>query len=367
MRTINGFSVGQFTPENVLRNNGLDSRASVDQLIAAAAPHDTTNPGYLSQAELQRGADDLLVQLAGAPTTTSADSFSYSRKVLGDVKQAYLTGVPGAVTTDAELVATAGQWDDGNGYLKKAELEAGAMELQTLRSTSAVQLTATEMANIAAFTGSRRKGAAPPAPAAREIGVISDIDKTVMQATARGASLAPPYPGVAALYRALELGNNGQGALGDITYVTARNPSRVVDVPQWMVDNNLPAGPIETGINSIPAVAENEKVRDIERVVSANPDQSFVLFGDTSHRDPDVYQRIQAKFPNQVKAVIMHDVKTIDPARTAGQHVVTNYAQAAATLFKLGVIDEANARVVMAEAQQMGLAITNGDIDQLLA
>lgn len=367
-RVVGGFEVGRFTPENVLRNNGLDTRASVDQLVAAAAPHDATNPGYLSEAELQKGAADLLVSLAGAPTTTTTDSFDYSRSVLGNVKSAMLTGNPSRTFTDAELIDAAAQWDDGNGYLKKKELEAGAMELQITSTGRA--LTSSDIASIRSWTGSDRKpvtGAVPPvAPSAREIGVVSDIDKTLMPPEQNGVE-PPSYPGVSTLFTLLERGAAGTGALGDVTYVTARNPGRVTTIDAWLARNNLPAGTIETGTVAFPLhVAEDNKVADIEKVLRANPTQSFVMFGDTNHRDPEVYTRIRAAFPSQVTAVIMHDVKTVPAARIAGHELVQNYAEAAAKLFKLRVIDEAGARSVMNAARNEGLAITDTQIDALI-
>jgi hypothetical protein len=367
-RVVGGFGVGQFTPENVLRNNGLDTRATVDQLVAAAAPHDATNPGYLSEAELQKGAADLLVSLAGTPTTTSNDSFEYSRAVLSNVKSSMLTGNPSRTFSDAEVIAAAAQWDDGNGYLKRAELEAGAMELQ-ITSTGAA-LKSSDIAAIRSWTGADRKplsGVTPPPAGAREIGVVSDIDKTLMPPEQNGVE-PPSYPGVSTLLTLLERGPSGTGALGDVTYVTARNPGRVTTIDAWLARNNLPAGTIETGTVAFPLnVAEDNKVADIEKVLRANPTQSFVMFGDTNHRDPEVYTRIRAAFPSQVKAVIMHDVKNVSPARVAGHELVKNYAEAAAKLLKLKVIDEAGARSVMNAAKNEGLAITDAQIDALIA
>lgn len=369
-RMVGGFEVGRYTPENVLRGNGLATRATVEQLVQAAAPHDGTNPGYLSTAELQRGADDLLASLAGAPTTTTTDRFEYSRAVLDSVKSSYLTSNPNRTFTDAELVGAAAQWDDGNGYLKKVELEAGAMELQI--TSTGVTLRSSDIAAIRAWTGCQRKPPAPASPAnappagAREIGVVSDIDKTLMPPERNGVEPAA-YPGVSALLTLLERGSQGNGALGDVTYVTVRNPGRVTTIDAWLARNHLPAGTVETGTVAFPFnVAEDNKVADIERTLRANPGQQFVMFGDTNHRDAEVYARIRNAFPSQVKAVIIHDVKTIDAARLTGHKLVANYAQAAAHLFNLRVIDEAGARTVMVAAQAEGLVISSAEIDTLI-
>lgn len=238
----------------------------------------------------------------------------------------------GLTDLDALLAASA-QFDNGNGYLSRAELELGAKTLQ---------------GNLG-----------------REIGVVSDLDDTVIPPE-RASGQPAPYPGVAALYRELELAHGGKP--GDVRYVTARSPDRVVDVPKYLEDNGVPAGPIDTGISQLPWVAQPEKVRDITRIFEANPDQKFVLFGDTSARDPEVYREIQAKFPDQVAAVFIHKVnKTVDPKRVEGQTMVDNYALAAAALLKAKIIDEASAKTVMLAAQAEGLAITTAEIDALLA
>ncbi len=359
MRVVQGFEVGRSVPEAVLKASGLDSTKTVDQLVAAAALHDTANPGYLSRAELQKGANDLT---GAAPTTTpTPTALRFAAGVLADVKDQYQRS-SGRTWSDAEVIGAAAQWDDGNGYLKRQELEAGAMELQF--AVSGQPLSTADIASIRTWTGCERKGTTTTT--APELGVVSDIDKTLMPPEVRGQPTPNAYPGVAALLQLLEKGPQGTGALGDVTYVTARNPARVVGVPAWMARNNLPVGNIETGVSTVPWVAENEKVKDIEKLFRADPTKQFVLFGDTNHRDPDVYKRIRDMFPTQVKAVIMHDVKTVDPARLTGHHVVKNYAEASAILMKLKVIDEPSARSVMLTAQSEGLAITAVDITTLI-
>jgi hypothetical protein len=227
------------------------------------------------------------------------------------------------------LLLEAAAFDDGNGFLKRSELEAGA-----------AQLFAPDL----------------------EVGIISDIDKTVLPPhDIHAAGPKPsPYPGVVTLYTELE------GATpGDMTYVTARTPDLVTEIPDWMADHGLPVGPIETGVNMWTSQAE--KVRDIRRAMDANPDQSFVLFGDSSHRDPEVYAEILALYPTRVLAVFIHKVNNVNPARVTGMNLITNYAQVASRLLELNILDEPAARRAMEAAQAEGLAITDSEIDGLLA
>ena len=197
-----------------------------------------------------------------------------------------------------------------------------------------------------------------------ELGIVSDIDKTVLPPEVDG-ELPPPYPGIASLLRTLEL--RAGGAAGDMHYVTARTPDGVVEIPDWMAMHEVPAGSIDTGISGVPFVAQREKVADITRILEARAGQAFVLFGDTSHRDPEVYKDIITKFPDRIAAVFINKVNTtVNPDRVMGMHLVENYAQAAAIAFGLALVTEAEARRVMADAQAEGLVITDAEIDALI-
>jgi hypothetical protein len=198
-----------------------------------------------------------------------------------------------------------------------------------------------------------------------ELGIVSDIDKTVLPPeTASG--LPPPYPGVATLYQILE--HREGGLPGDMHYVTARVPDRIAGIPEWMALHALPPGPIDTGISTIPAVAEREKVADITRLLEARPGQQFLLFGDSSHRDPEVYRTIVERFPDRIAAVFIHKVNaTVTPARVEGMHLVAHYAEAAAITFGLGLVTEREARVVIDAARAEGLALSDDDVEALFA
>lgn len=233
----------------------------------------------------------------------------------------------GLTDVDAFLLE-AEDHDDGNGYLKSSELEAVAAAL---------------------------------ASGAEELGVISDIDKTVLPPHSDPSNLPAPYPGVVTLYNALV-------TPGAMAYVTARDASRIPGIPDWLDASGLPAGPIETGIGGTqPWIAQPEKVRDVESVFAAHPGKRFVLFGDSSHRDPEVYKEILAKHPDRVALVVIHKVNnTVSANRVVGMHLVENYAEAAAAFFHEGLIDEATARKVMQDAKTEGLDLSATRIEELL-
>jgi hypothetical protein len=200
-----------------------------------------------------------------------------------------------------------------------------------------------------------------------ELGVVSDLDKTVIPPEDDYALPEAPYPGVTTLYAILEHGSDGSGADGDFTYVTARTPDRVEGVPEWLAEHGLPEGPIETGVSGLPWVAQPEKVRDISGVFDANPEQSFVLFGDTSHRDPEAYQEILALYPDRFRAGLIHRVtETVSEHRLEGLHMHESYPEAAAILVGLGVITEADAWRVYEAAVAEGLELDEAEMMALL-
>lgn len=191
--------------------------------------------------------------------------------------------------------------------------------------------------------------------APRELGILSDLDKTIVPPAPAGQDLPDdPYPGMAELLNILEFGD-GTGAAGDINFVTARQPDSVLEIPAWLEDHGVPTGPIHTGISGIPFLARDEKVRDITEVFEANPKQEFVMFGDSSHVDPDAYRIILDTFAAQVEVAFIHNVKDIDPAKLVGLVLIDNYAEAAAELFRRGRLTEDEARMVMTAVVQGGL------------
>ena len=79
-----------------------------------------------------------------------------------------------------------------------------------------------------------------PDPSA-ELGIVSDLDKTVVPPANPDLS-TPPYPGVTTLYQILE--NRNGGKAGDMHYVTARQPEMVTEIPAYLAEHGVPAGPI---------------------------------------------------------------------------------------------------------------------------
>jgi hypothetical protein len=203
----------------------------------------------------------------------------------------------------------------------------------------------------------------PPASSS-EIGIVSDLDKTVIPESTPDLAEAP-YPGVKALLKLLE--HRNQGAAGDVYYVTARTPEKITEVPAYLESHGVPPGTIDTGTSGVPWVAQAEKVRDIKGIFQRTGTQRFVLLGDSSHRDPEVYKEILAAHPDRIIAGFIHKVNaTVSPNRVQGLHLHESYAEVAAILYGLDVITRAEALGVMQAARTEGLAITNAEMQTLL-
>ena len=195
-----------------------------------------------------------------------------------------------------------------------------------------------------------------------ELGIVSDIDQTVLPPEEGG--MLPAVPG---MRRCCARSSPAAGRREISTSSRRGPPRRSPRSLAWMAMHGVPQGPIDTGISGVPWVAQAEKVRDISRIFDTRVQQSFVLLGDTSHRDPEVYAEILAKYPARVSTVFIHKVNTtVPPARVEGMHLITSYAEAAAIAFGEQLLTEAEARTVMTAAQSEGLAITDAEIDALI-
>ena len=56
---------------------------------------------------------------------------------------------------------------------------------------------------------------------------------------------------------------------GDLTFVTARTPDRVLDTPDYLAAHGVPSGPIETGTSGMPWVWSRLRVATRRSATSA--------------------------------------------------------------------------------------------------
>ncbi|MDQ3170488.1 MAG: DUF2183 domain-containing protein [Acidobacteriota bacterium] len=183
----------------------------------------------------------------------------------------------------------------------------------------------------------------PPAGAA--FGVISDMDDTVLQSNVasllraarlvllENAQTRMPFPGVAAFYRALQGGTTLTGP-NPIFYVS-KSPWNLYDViAQFLERQEIPMGPIILrDWDIVPERATKDfKTREIEEILQTYTDLPFILVGDTTQKDPEIYRAVIKAFPGRVRAVYIRNVAAGAARSEAVKKLATEVAAEGATL-----------------------------------
>lgn len=177
-------------------------------------------------------------------------------------------------------------------------------------------------------------------------GVISDLDDTVLQSQVatplRAARLMLlensrtrlPFPGVAAFYRALAAGAGGADA-NPIFYVSS-SPWNVHDVLADFLDaQGIPLGPLllrdwDLGLSLVKNAGHKAEL--IQEVFATYPALSFILIGDTSQEDPEIYTEMLRTHPGRILAIYIRDVGASTERRGAVEELVATVEQSGASL-----------------------------------
>ena len=164
-------------------------------------------------------------------------------------------------------------------------------------------------------------------------GVISDLDDTVIQSRVANflqavrtimlgnARTRLPFAGVAAFYRALERGGDGKQC-NPIFYVSS-SPWNIHDViTEFLALQEIPDGPVMLRDWDIELSAlASSRLRQhkeplIKEILATYPSLPFILIGDTSQRDPEIYREIVRQNPSRILAVYIRNVDP-NPERAA--------------------------------------------------
>jgi phosphatidate phosphatase APP1 len=182
----------------------------------------------------------------------------------------------------------------------------------------------------------------PPPDA--EFGVISDIDDTVIKTSATNllkmarivflgnARTRVPFKGVAAFYKALQHGQNGQS--NNPFFYVSSSPWNLYDL---LVDvfelQNIPRGPLflrDYGLSileTLPVDHKAYKLNHIKKVFDTYSYLPFVLIGDSGQEDPEIYKQVVHQYPGRVRAVYIRDVTAQERDRRV-QTIVESVAAA---------------------------------------
>jgi phosphatidate phosphatase APP1 len=179
-------------------------------------------------------------------------------------------------------------------------------------------------------------------------GLISDIDDTVMvshvlrtRKLLRNSLTLPAerrdaVEGMAALYRRL-LAQNPAPESSPVFYVSS-SPRQLTDtLRRFLRANDFPRGvlqlkEISTERGDSLRDKQTYKLRHIETIIAAYPDVKFALMGDDGEADPEIYAKIQAKFPAQVVGIWIRRVHHLATrARLEGQRDMAELLQGEAS------------------------------------
>ncbi len=209
-------------------------------------------------------------------------------------------------------------------------------------------------------------------PGKAEFGVISDIDDTILitEVTSflklkmlyltflKNVNNRKTFHEVEAFFRALQKGKDGQNR-NPVFYVS-KSPWNLYDFLEDFIElNELPRGPLllrDIGLfprrfpfESFGKQHRGHKISSVARILGMYPHLPFILIGDSGERDADIYLTIARAFPDQVKAIYIHDVKepkrtqkTLDLIKKAGiAHIklISDYREAAEDAALLGLLD----------------------------
>jgi phosphatidate phosphatase APP1 len=152
-------------------------------------------------------------------------------------------------------------------------------------------------------------------------GVISDLDDTVVRSSAtnvlrmawivvlNNAHTRLPFEGVAAFYRALQLGAEGRSS-NPIFYVSS-SPWNIYDMLEDFLNvHGVPPGPLFLKDWSLTVLGKHRgyKLGVIRRLLSTYQEMPFVLIGDSGEEDPEIYLQTVREHPGRILAVYIRDV-----------------------------------------------------------
>ena len=183
-----------------------------------------------------------------------------------------------------------------------------------------------------------------PAPGAA-FAVVSDLDDTVVQSHVTNFMMAArtvlltnartrlPFPGVAAFYAALERGVGGR-APNPVFYVSG-SPWNLYDViTDFLTVQRIPAGPVllrDWDFNRELLGRGRQlahKGRLLREIFATYPTQRFILIGDSSEQDPEIYGALVDEYPERVLAIYIRNVDR-SPERVAAVQALADQVRAA--------------------------------------
>jgi len=186
-------------------------------------------------------------------------------------------------------------------------------------------------------------------PSSVKFGVVSDIDDTVIQSrvsnflqAARTVMLGNartrlPFPGVAAFYQALRQGLGGDEK-NPIFYVSS-SPWNIYDViTEFMDIQKIPKGPLmlrdwDVDLSAFSSSRHfDHKGVAIQNLMELYPAMKFMLIGDSSQHDPEIYRQVVGEYPNRVMCIYIRDVNRDAERKASIEKLAKEVLDAGSTL-----------------------------------
>lgn len=157
---------------------------------------------------------------------------------------------------------------------------------------------------------------------------ISDVDDTVMVSHSatigrrlrelfiKNPRTRKTFPGIAELYRLLSVSHTTADQPNPFFYVSSTEWNLYDYLVETFRFNRLPEGAFLlnqlkrwTSLIKTGKTGHEGKLIRLRRIMAVFPNQKFVLFGDNSQKDPGIYATIAEKFPQNVAAVFIRNVR----------------------------------------------------------
>lgn len=161
-------------------------------------------------------------------------------------------------------------------------------------------------------------------PDSAKFGIISDIDDTILKTNVgnkfkmilttilSNAHTRVPFEGVAAFYKALQNGVSGNES-NPIFYVSSSPYNLYNLLVKFLKLQEIPRGPIflkDFGTHTPFTSGDHKthKLENIQNVLDTYADMQFVLIGDNSEQDPEIYKQIVKDYPERVRTIYIRKV-----------------------------------------------------------
>ena len=172
-------------------------------------------------------------------------------------------------------------------------------------------------------------------PHSVQIGIISDIDDTILISYSsrmlkrlrvlftRQPRSRKTFSDIVRYFQLLSLSHTTAQQPNPFFYVSSSEWNLYDDLTEFFAHNQLPAGVLLLNkikqwhqLGATGLTQHHHKQVRIERIMRMFPKQRFILYGDNSQQDPDIYVSIAQQFPQNVIAIYIRCVNLHKKAAT---------------------------------------------------